>query len=267
ETIKNPKVNVHLRSPPRTARSLTPDLATVSTWCFITSLKTTSLTRSKSTMCPASRLPCMRVPDMSLGFKVPFGQKTTARVYAETVTKVNRDATPCSKNLPNVTYTMNYSYPDNFENQSFFGDYQDCVIRIKQEEFRDTCGCLGTHLPLPSEPHERHVLHQNIYAVTFRHDDGTVGHTDYRISNWSEPDDRSFDFDKLIMLSDYLKDNWDSLNFNRSKTFLRCYDQVLNRQKSQGVTTTNCKVRCTKNALQGHHDHFQLAQGFPAGCS
>uniref|UniRef100_A0A1I8I987 Lipoprotein n=1 Tax=Macrostomum lignano TaxID=282301 RepID=A0A1I8I987_9PLAT len=111
---------------------------------------------------------------------------------------------------------MNYSYPDNFENQSFFGDYQDCV------------------------------LHQNIYAVTFRHDDGTVGHTDYRISNWTEPDDRSFDFDKLIMLSDYLKDNWDSLNFNRSKTFLRCYDQVLNRQKSQGVTTTNCKVRCTK---------------------
>uniref|UniRef100_A0A1I8I3Z4 Uncharacterized protein n=1 Tax=Macrostomum lignano TaxID=282301 RepID=A0A1I8I3Z4_9PLAT len=88
---------------------------------------------------------------MSLGFRAPFMRKTQAQVFGETVSKVDRDATPCSNDLPNVTYTMNYSYPGSFEDQSFFSTYQDCVIRRMQMDYKSTCGCLGTHLPLPSD--------------------------------------------------------------------------------------------------------------------
>uniref|UniRef100_A0A1I8HIE6 Uncharacterized protein n=1 Tax=Macrostomum lignano TaxID=282301 RepID=A0A1I8HIE6_9PLAT len=64
-------------------------------------------------------------PDMKTGFSVPYGYKTTAQMRVQLETKVNREAAPCSDELPNATYIANFSMPGHLENQTFFGTYQD----------------------------------------------------------------------------------------------------------------------------------------------
>uniref|UniRef100_A0A1I8HRH9 Amiloride-sensitive sodium channel n=1 Tax=Macrostomum lignano TaxID=282301 RepID=A0A1I8HRH9_9PLAT len=168
-------------------------------------------------------------------------RKTQAQVFGETVSKVDRDATPCSNDLPNVTYTMNYSYPGSFEDQSFFSTYQDCVIRRMQMDYKSTCGCLGTHLPLPSDLlNDTDVCHRLPeemlinYNINYRTNKNNF--TEYIIKNKTH---------SYYPLTDYLQANWETLDFNLSRSLFRCYHRVLRRHKTQGVSDKHCPVRCT----------------------
>uniref|UniRef100_A0A1I8GHC3 PC4 domain-containing protein n=1 Tax=Macrostomum lignano TaxID=282301 RepID=A0A1I8GHC3_9PLAT len=189
-------------------------------------------------------------PDLNMGFNAPYGQKTSVQVKAETVTKVSRKGSPCSDELPNITYTMDYSWPGNWENQSFFSTTEDCVTRLKQEEFKETCGCLSANLALPSDLMDGtkmcHDLPEEVqqrlpakaiavYLLKYQeHRLNKFNMTEYVIklnNSWIEP------------LADYVLNHWHW--FNNTKKLVECYHRVESRQKTDGVRVDKCPVRCS----------------------
>uniref|UniRef100_A0A1I8HTM6 Acid-sensing ion channel 1 n=1 Tax=Macrostomum lignano TaxID=282301 RepID=A0A1I8HTM6_9PLAT len=177
-------------------------------------------------------------PDLNSGFTVPFGYKTSAEVTVRTDTKLNREAAPCSDVLPNATYTVDFSWPDGFENRSFFGSTRDCITRLMQEEFKATCSCLGTHLALPSDLMSDtgvcHSLPEELFFFDIFYKTNEYKLREYKITN------STWDW---ISLASYLLSNWQV--YNATANMIACYRRVRYRQETQGVATTRCPVRCS----------------------
>uniref|UniRef100_A0A1I8IC78 WD_REPEATS_REGION domain-containing protein n=1 Tax=Macrostomum lignano TaxID=282301 RepID=A0A1I8IC78_9PLAT len=191
-------------------------------------------------------------PDFaSQSFSAPLGYKTSVGLETSVERKLSRRTSPCCEKLPNATYTWDYSRPGDFENVTFFGTLQDCAVRAKQEEFAETCGCLGTHLALPADMltvwPPCHQLPEEVFFRDLFVDANKYAYY-YTIMNATG---------QMGPLTDYLMDNWPI--YNATGSMLKCYRLVRHRQSTEviwdlgseiwdldGVSTDHCRLPCSQ---------------------
>ncbi|PAA66556.1 hypothetical protein BOX15_Mlig005363g2, partial [Macrostomum lignano] len=169
----------------------------------------------------------------------PLKYKTEAVIDTSIQEKVDRSSYRCLESLPNATYITDYSQLTGPENETFRGSTEDCRVRIMQQEYLDTCGCLATHLPKPADlyymaqPGVCHDINEHVLFRDIFYRRPTSSYTYYTIRNdsWYK-----------YPLMDYVATNYDMYNGTIAR--LDCYQRVLDRQNREGVDTHGCPVLC-----------------------